>query len=242
MNLLLVILSLQLQVTQSPSEMAAMASELYSEGRYSESAEIWSQLLQRMPHRGRIAYNAAAALFNLEEFQLADSILSGAGQDTVGEDTLTAAESLTGLALAISTEDYGGVQQAVSDLSESVASGGSFRSQRIGLEAGLNWLDHHEPPEDQQDNQDQEDQQQDDQQDQQDDQDQEDQQQDDQQEQQDDQDSQAQEDQDQPQPPPEIGEMTPQQAQAILDLVEENAQPEDSTAAGKAGIPSGPVW
>jgi hypothetical protein len=36
-------------------------------------------------------------------------------------------------------------------------------------------------------------------------------------------------------------EMTPEQAQAILDLVEEN-QPQDSVGTGKAGYPAGPVW
>lgn len=257
MNLFLILLSIQLQARQSPLELATMASELYGEGNYSESAEVWSELLQRMPHRSRIAYNTAAALFSLQQFQAADSVLSGADSEAVGEDTLSAAQALTGLALAISTDDYGGVQQAVSDLTADVASGRSFRNQRIGLEAGLNWLEHHEPPEDQQQNQDQEeDQEQDSDQDQQqNEQEQEDQEQDtDQDQQQNDQDQEDQEQdgdqdqqqndeqQEQPQPPPEIEEMTPEQAQAILDLVEENAQPEDSTAAGKAGIPSGPVW
>lgn len=254
--LLILLLTLQFQQIPAPAELAAMASELYSDGRYTEALEIWQELLSRMPHRGRIAYNLAASQFMMDSFSAADSTLSFVSGD-VGEDTLSTALILTNLAMSIQNEDYGGVERAVNGLRSNISDGVSAECERSGLEAGLNWLDNHEPPEDQQD---QSDDQQDDSEDQQDDsedqqdqsddqQDQSDDQQDDSEDQQDDSedqqdqsDDQQDQSEEQPQPPPRIDEMTPEQAQAILDLVEENQMPEDSTGKTKTGIPSGPVW
>ena len=250
--LLMLFLALQFQQIQAPAELAAMASELYSDGRYSEALEIWQNLLARMPHRGRIAYNLAASQFMINSFSEADSTLSFLSDD-VGEDTLSTAVTLTDLALAIQNEDYGGVEKTVNDLRSGISDGISLESERSGLEAGLNWLDNHDPPEDQQDqSDDQQDDSEDDQQDDSEDdqQDQSDDQQDDsddQQDQSDDQQDDSEDDQqdqseEQPQPPPQIDEMTPEQAQAILDLVEENQMPEDPTGKNKTGIQSGPAW
>ena len=158
----------------------------------------------------------------------------------VDEDTLASALALTSLSLAIQMEDYGGVESAAGTLIENISDGVSPDCERTGLEAGLNWLANHDPPDDQsQDQQDQNDDQQDQNEDQQD-------QNEDQQDQNDDQQDQNEDQQDQseeqPQPPPQIDEMTPEQAQAILDLIEENQQAQDSTGKSKAALPSGPVW
>jgi hypothetical protein len=213
-----------------------MASEMYLDGHYAEASEIWRELLSRMPHRGRIAYNLAASQFMMDSLSIADSSLSMISGG-IGEDTLACANALTDLAAAIQMNDYGGVENAVKILSENISDGISPECERTGLEAGFNWLENHEPPEDQQD-------QDDDQQDQNDDQqDQNENQQDQNDDQQDRSDDQQDRSEEQPQPPPQIDEMTPEQAQAILDLVEENQLPEDSTGAVKAGYSAGgPIW
>jgi len=248
----------------SPAELADMAAEMYLEGRYEEAAEIWEQLFERMPHRSRLAYNLAASRFVMDSFIAADSVLSTVSGEDTGEDTLSTANALTSLALAIQTDDYGGVENAVDRLRGNLSDGISPECERSGLESGLNWLDNHEPPDDQQDqNEDQQDQNEDqqdqneDQQDQNEDQqdqneDQQDQNEDqqdqneDQQDQNEDQQDQNEDQQDQTEeqepPPPAVDELTPEQAEAILDLVEESPTDEDPTGKGKAGYPAGPVW
>jgi hypothetical protein len=231
--ILLLLLTLQFQNNPTPAELAGMASEMYLDGHFAEASEIWQELLSRMPHRGRIAYNLAASQFMMDSLSIADSSLSLISEG-IGEDTLACANALTNLAAAIQMNDYGGVENAVNILRGNISDGISPECERTGLEAGFNWLENHEPPEDQnEDQQDQNEDQQDQNEDQQD-------QNEDQQDQNEDQQDQN---EDQPQPPPQIDEMTPEQAQAILDLVEENQQPEDSTGATKSGYSAGgPVW
>ncbi len=223
--ILLLLLTLQIGSATAPAELADRAAELFLNGQYAEASEIWNELLSVMPHRSRIAYNLAASQFMMDSLAAADSSLLLVRGD-IEEDTLASAVSLTDLALAIQMNDYNGVESSVSVLADNISDGVSPECKRIGLEAGLNWLHNHEPPEDQcQDQQDQNEDQQD--------------QNEDQQDQNEDQQDQNEE---QPQPPPQIDEMTPEQAQAILDLIEENQLPEDSTGTAKAGLPSGPVW
>lgn len=234
--MILLLLILQFQNNPTPAELAGTASEMYLNGYFAEASEIWQELLSRMPSRGRIAYNLAASQFMMDSLSIADSSLSMISGD-IGEDTLACATSLTDLAAAIQMNDYGGVENSVNILRESISDGISPECERTGLEAGFNWLENHEPPEDQQDqNEDQQDQNEDQQN-----------QNEDQQDQNEDQQNRSEDQQDQseeqPQPPPQIDEMTPEQAQAILDLVEENQLPEDSTGAAKAAYSSGgPIW
>ena len=244
--ILLLLLTLQIGSTTAPAELADMATVFFQNGQYIEASEIWSDLLSRMPQRNRIAYNLAASIFQMDSTAEADSILMLVLED-VDTDTLACAVALTDLALAIQMEDYGGVESSVGILIDNISDGLSFDCERHGLEAGLNWLRNHEPPEDQnEDQQDQNEDQQDQNEDQQD-------QNEDQQDQNEDQQDQNEDQQDQnedqqnpneelPQPPPQIDEMTPEQAQAILDLIEENQQAEDSTGKSKVALPSGPVW
>jgi len=213
----------------SPAELADMAAEMYLEGRYEEAAEIWEQLFERMPHRSRLAYNLAASRFVMDSFIAADSVLSTVSGEDTGEDTLSTANALTSLALAIQTDDYGGVENAVDRLRGNLSDGISPECERSGLESGLNWLDNHEPPDDQQDqNEDQQDQNED--------------QQDQNEDQQDQNEDQQDQTEEQEPPPPAVDELTPEQAEAILDLVEESPTDEDPTGKGKAGYPAGPVW
>ncbi len=244
--ILLLLLALQLVSNTAPAELADMATELFLNGQYAEASEIWNELLSGMPHRSRIAYNLAASRFMMDSLAAADSSLSLVRGD-IEEDTLASAVSLTDLALAIQMNDYNGVESSVSVLADNISDGVSPECERIGLEAGLNWLENHEPPEnqneDQQDqNEDQQDQNEDQQDQNEDQQDQNEDQQDQNEDQQDQNEDQQNQNEEQPQPPPQIDEMTPEQAQAILDLIEENQLPEDSTGAAKAGRPSGPVW
>lgn len=245
----LLLLALIMQVQPPASELGDTAVDLFSQDDYAGAFTVFRELFSRMPHNGRIAYNLAASGFMLESFPEADSLLRNAIGD-VPEDTLSTAMDLTALAMAIQADDYGAVETAVENLSRSISAGDSPRCERTGLEAGMNWLENHEPPEDQQDQEDQEDQddQSDDQEEQQDQDDQSDDTDDrsDDQEDQQDQDDQSDdredgEEEDSPQPPPSMDEMTPEQAQAILDMVQED-QPQDSTGTGKAGQPAGPVW
>ena len=223
--ILLILVTLQSVSGPTPAELADTAAEYYLNCQYAEASEIWGELRSRMPHHSRIAYNLAASFFQMDSPLEADSALTSVSGD-VDEDTLASALALTGLSLAIQMEDYGGVESAVSTLIENISDGVSPDCERTGLEAGLNWLSNHDPPDDQSDDQ------QDQNEDQQD-------QSDDQQDQNEDQQDQSEE---QPQPPPQIDEMTPEQAQAILDLIEENQQAQDSTGKAKAALPSGPVW
>jgi len=244
--ILLILIALQSAVNPTPAELADTAAELFLNEQFSEASEIWNELWARMPHKSRLAYNLSASLFMMDSLAIADSTLMLVSED-VDADTLASAVALTDLALAIQMQDYGGVENSVSVLIDNISDGVSPDCERIGLEAGLNWLSNHEPPDDQNENQqnqnddqqDQSDNQQDQNEDQQD-------QNEDQQDQNEDQEDQNEDQQDQneeePQPPPEIDEMTPEQAQAILDLIEENQQPEDSTGKAKTGLPAGPVW
>ncbi|MEN8209166.1 MAG: hypothetical protein ABFR50_07940 [Candidatus Fermentibacteria bacterium] len=251
--ILVILILLQSLNGPTPSELADTAAEYFMNGQYTEAADLWNDLLARMPHRTRIAYNLAASFFGMDSPAAADSILMLVS-DHVDADTLASAVALTSLALAIKTEDYGGVESAVSNLIENISDGVSMDCEKIGLEAGINWLENHDPPDEQsQDQQDQNEDQQDQNEDQQDqNEDQQDQNEDqqdqneDQQDQNEDQQDQNEDQQDQneesPQPPPQIDEMTPEQAQAILDLIEEDLASDDPAATGKAGLPAGPVW
>ncbi len=244
--ILLILIVLHSVGTPTPAELADTAAEFFRGERYAEASEIWDDLLSRMPHRSRIAYNLAASFFLMDSPAAADSILTIVSGD-VDADTLACAVALTDLALAIQMDDYSGVENTVRTLIENISDGVSLDCERIGLEAGLNWLANHEPPDDQnEDQQDQNEDQQDQNEDQQDQNEDQQDQNDDQQDQNDDQQDQNEDQQDQneeqPQPPPQIDEMTPEQAQAILDLIEENQQPEDSKGTAKMGLPSGPIW
>ncbi len=229
--MILLLLILQFQSNFAPAELAEIAANYFLDEQYSNAIVAWSELFSRMPERGRILYNLASSQFMMDSLSAADSILA-ASITNVGEDTLMSARYLTSLALAIQKNDYSGVESAVNALRIAVADGFSLHCEKTGLEAGLNWLDNHEPPEEQQDqNEDQQDQDEE-----QRDQDEE------QQDQDEDQQDQDEEQQDEQQSPPQITEMTPEQAQAILDLVEDSSQAEDSVGTKKMGYPAGPIW
>lgn len=237
------LLVLMVGVQAPASELGDTAMELFSQDDYTGALTVLQELFSRMPHNGRIAYNLAAAGFMVESFPEADSLLRTVSGD-VPEDTLSTAMALTALAMAIQADDYGAVETAVETLGRNISAGDSPRCERTGLEAGINWLENHDPPEEQEDQQDQEDQEeQEDQEDQSNDQEEQEDQQDqeDQSDDQEEQEDQQDQEDDTPQPPPSMEEMTPDQARAILDMVEED-QPQDSTGAGKAGQPTGPVW
>ncbi len=230
--MILILMILQLQSNPSPAELAETAEQYFLDEQYSSAIGAWSELFSRMPERGRILYNLASSQFMADSLSSADSILSTDITD-IGVDTLMLARDLTSLALAIQDNDYAGVESSVHSLRISVSDGFSPLCGKTGLEAGLNWLDNHDPPEDQQDqNEDQQDQNED-QQDQN----------EDQRDQNEDQQDQNEDQQNEQQPPPQIDEMTPEQAQAILDLVEYSSQAEDSTGTKKTGgYPAGPIW
>ncbi len=221
--MIILLMILQLQNVLAPADLAEIAAQHFLDNQYSSAIGAWSELFSRMPERGRILYNLASSHFMADSISVADSILLADITD-VGEDTLMLARDITSLALAIQENDYAGVESSVYSLRIAVSDGLSPQCGKTGLEAGLNWLDNHDPPEDQQDqNEDQQDQNED------------------QQDQNEDQQDQN-EDQQNEQQPPQISEMTPEQAQAILDLVEDSNQAEDSTGTKKMGHPAGPVW
>ncbi|MBN2609196.1 MAG: tetratricopeptide repeat protein, partial [Candidatus Fermentibacteraceae bacterium] len=147
MNFLLCI-SLLLQTAPSPAELGNTATDLFLQGEFGQAAGIFQELFSRMPHNGRIAYNLAAAGFLLGSYADADSLLGMIGEG-IGTDTLNSATAISDLALAIQYEDYGGVEAAVEALRGNVSSGDSPGCDITALEAGINWLDNHEPPEDQ---------------------------------------------------------------------------------------------
>ncbi len=228
--MILLLMVLQLQSGFAPSFLAEIAANYFLDEQYSNAIGAWTELFSRMPERGRILYNLASSQFMIDSLSSADSLLSYDITD-VREDTLMLARDLNSIALAIQEDDYAVVESSVNSLRIAVADGFSLHCEKTGLEAGLNWLDNHEPPEDQQDqNEDQQDQNED-QQDQD----------EDQQDQDEDQQDQDEEQQNEQQPPPHISEMTPEQAQAILDLVEDSSQAEDSIGTKKMGYPAGPI-
>jgi flagellar biosynthesis GTPase FlhF len=229
--MILLLMILQLQSNLAPAELAEIAEQYFLDEQYSSAIGAWSELFSRMPERGRILYNLASSQFLADSLSAADSVLSTDITD-VGEDTLMLARKITSLALAIQENDYAGVESSVNALRNAVADGLSLQCEKTGLEAGLNWLDNHEPPEDQQDqNEDKQDQNEDQQN-----------QNEDQQDQNEDQQDQNEDQQNEQQPPPQINEMTPEQAQAILDLLEDTSHAEDSTGTKKIVYPAGPIW
>ncbi len=227
------LLALLLSPPAPPAEVAAEAEQLLSEGAYGEAAELLSGLADRMPHDGRVSYNLAAALFGAGSFAAADSVLAG-DPEGVPEDTMSVASTLASLAASMQGEDYAGVEAAAETLTGAVSGGEGSPRERTALEAALNWLEAHEPPESE-DREDEQDRQEEDEQDRQ---------------EEDEQDRQEEppdgegdgEEESEVGPPPELGEMTPEQARAVLDLVEEAEAEEDSNEAGAAGYGGGPFW
>jgi hypothetical protein len=231
------------------------ASALVAGGNYQESAEVFTEILERMPDSPRAAYNYALSCFVTNDYPAADSLLSDFPRDVFMEDTLLAARSSARLGNAMTGGDYAGVQSVVEMLLPEISTGESCGNLRQNYEVALKWLMQNEPPppednQDQQDNNNQD--QSDDNQDQSDDgspdenqsdDNQDENQPDDNQDQPDnggqDEDQSDRDESNQPPPPTDSG-MTPEVAQMILDMVEEADA--DTTSGSKGEVIGVPSW
>ena len=229
------------------SEVYTAALELLEAGELEAAAGAFAEIMERMPHQGRARYDAAAAIFELGGHAVSDSLVS-MGELGVGADSASSAAAAVLLATSIDAEDYAGVEEAYGRLCEIVTGElPPHECDLVNLEVAINWLRNHDPPQDQsEDQQDQAEDQQDQSEDQQD---QSEDQQDQSEDQQDQSEDQSEDQQDQSEdqqeeqspPPPSQGEMTEEDAQRILELVEE-AEPPDSDEGAKGYTTSGPVW
>ncbi len=213
------------------SQIYDNAVEYIQEGELELAANAFAEIMTRMPHLGRARYDAAGVLFEMEMYADADTLLS-AGDLGVEADSAASASAASLLGTSIAAGDYAGVETAYNQLREIITAGSSSHDCDLtNYEVAINWLRNNEPPEDQsQDQQDQAEDQQDQSEDQQD-------QSEDQQDQ-----SEDQQEEEMPTPhPPMRGEMTREDAERILDQVEE-AEPPDSSEGAKGFTTSGPVW
>jgi len=255
--ILLTLFSQQAQIRYPLAHVYQTGMESLLEGDHERALEAFVEIMNRMPHDGRARFDAAAVLFELEFYAEADTLVS-AGDLAVEADSAASASYATLLGRSIELGDYEGVQSSFEGLREILSGGESRECDRTNYEVALNWLRNNEPPEEQgdgdsdSDSDDQSDQTEDseDSEDSQDDQDQQsddggdpddsEDQSEDQEDQSDEQDEQD-EQEASPPPPPSRGEMSEEDAERILELVEE-AEPPDSSGGGKAYVPGGPVW
>ena len=252
--ILLTLFSQQAQVRYPLAYVYQTGMESLLEGDHERALEAFVEIMNRMPRDGRARYDAAAVLFELESYAEADTLVS-AGDLAVEADSAASASCATLLGRSIELDDYEGVQSSFERLRETLSGGESRECDRTNYEVALNWLRNHEPPEEQGDgdsdgDSDDQSDQSEDSEDSQDDQDQQsddggdpddsEDQSEDQEDQSDEQDEQD-EQEASPPPPPSRGEMSEEDAERILELVEE-AEPPDSTGGGKAYLPGGPVW
>ncbi|RKZ02439.1 hypothetical protein DRQ21_08750 [Candidatus Fermentibacteria bacterium] len=132
------------------------ASSLIAEGNYQESAEIFTEILERMPDNPRAIYNYALSGLVNNDYFTADSLLSIFPEDVFQGDTLLGAKSSARLGNAITGGDYQGVQSVVEMLLPEISTGESSENLRQNYEVALKWLMQNEPPPPE-DNQDQSD-------------------------------------------------------------------------------------
>ena len=224
----------------SPAAAAEEALRMLSSGRPGEAAALLDSLSVRMPHNHRLSLDLAASLFADSAFSAADSTVDGLvpGEDglEVPADTLSSAAAAASLAASMLAEDYGGVSAAADTLRSLIACRGDPAGvDAANLEAALLWLRSHEPPPPQEggggESQDEEQQEDGNQSQQQGEGDRQERQQTDQGEQSS---QQQQERSGESEVPDMPGEMTPEMARRILDMVEE-ATPGDTLKAGVAG-------
>jgi len=241
------------------------ASNLVAGGNYQESAEVFTEILERMPDNPRAAYNYALSCFVTNDYPSADSLLSDFPPGVFMEDTLLEAQSSARLGNAVTGGDYAGVESVIEMLLPEISTGESSENLRQNYEVALKWLMQNEPPppednQDQSDDSNPDENQPDDNQDQSDDSNPDENQPDDNQDQSDDSnpdENQPDDNQDQPDngnqnedqsdtdesnqpPPPSDSGMTPEVAQMILDMVEEADA--DTTGGSKGQAIGVPNW
>ena len=211
------------------------ATDLISESRYQESAEIFSEILTRMPDNPRAVYNHAVSGYAMGDLLTADSLFSIFPEQVFHGDTLLEARSSARLGNAMANQDYAGVESVLEMLLPELSTGQSSEHIRQNYEVALKWLMQNEPPppEDQEEPEDNEDQEEpEDNEDQEEPEDNEDQ------EEPEDNEDQEEPEENQPPPPSESG-MTPEVAQMILDMVEEaQADTTGGTMDGAIGVPT----
>ncbi|GEM_PF-2051744 len=132
------------------------ASTLAAEGNYQQSAEVFSEIIERMPDNPRAVYNYALSCFVTNDYPSADSLLSDFPHGVFLEDTLLEAQSSARLGNAMAGGDYAGVESVVEMLLPEISTGESSENLRQNYEVALKWLAQNEPPP-QQDNQQQQD-------------------------------------------------------------------------------------
>ena len=196
------------------------ATGFISDGRYVETALLFSEIFERMPDNPRAIYNHALSNYALDSLQTADSLLSVFPGEAFLEDTLLEARSSARLGNAMANEDYSGVQSVLEMLLPELSTGESSERIRQNYEVALKWLMQNEPPppEDQEEPEDNEDQE----------------------EPEDNEDQEEPEDNEENQPPPPAeSEMTPEVAQMILYMVEEaQADKTNGSINGAIGVPN----
>ncbi len=231
---IIITISLLSSIT-APAELASEIYILMEDRNYEEALPLITELYTRMPHNEEILYNYSAVLLAAGEFGLADSLLEERGFTDIDTLDIASARTTVSLANGIMTDDYCSVESVSEELKDMVISGEHQACDIHNLEAALNWLNNHESPEDSQ-SQDDEDSEQNDSSD---DSDENENQSDESEDEQDDSDSQPDEEDTQQQEdeqseqdrqsPPSMDEMTPEQAQAILDMLSEPANEDEET-------------
>ncbi len=254
------ILFLLLPLLQSTGERPLLglyteALELWSSGEREAATSLFAEIAERMPHEPRALYNLAALSGEMGLWGRADTIMTGLSEwDGLGGDSLFNAGVSAALGKAMAGEDYAGVERQLNTLLPRVASATADSLMRHNYEVALRWLDSREPPPDQSqqnddESEDESESENEDQEESQDDEEQEDQQGENEDESENENENENEEDQGgddnsedthQP-PPPADGEMTQDEAQRILDMVEE-AEPRGDKDASGVGVPGTPTW
>jgi len=228
------------------------ALNLWASGELEGASALFGEIAERMPHAPRAVYNLAALAGRNGLWGRADTLMTALqGWEDMGGDSLFDARVSASLGRAIVEDDCRGVREQLETMLPVVVAGTADSITRHNYEVALRWLSQQEPPprdesRDRQDEENREDEQQDEDEEgredeQRDGEDREDEQQqgEDGEDREDDRKDRGEET---PQSaPPEAGEMTPEEAQRILDMVEEAEPMGDKNAYG-AVVPGAPDW
>lgn len=142
----MILILLMLITGAAPLDLYNNAMNSFESGNYDDAAIYLSELADRMPHKPRLIYNFALAVFSNEEYHLADSLIASLDVDRINEDSLLSAQAATILARGIEEENYQAVA-ASADILKDICVNQPAENDIWNLETALDWLRDHEPPE-----------------------------------------------------------------------------------------------
>ena len=135
---------------EPPLDRFDEAMRLIESGQINDAREILADLRERMPHKPGLAYDLALLMFMEGTYPAADSIIASLpadGFEGVSADSMTAARAASAIASGMELVDAGKVSGGVSLLRQMcIRNGGLSSEDAWNLEVALDWLRENEPP------------------------------------------------------------------------------------------------